>query len=383
MSAGNPAERAGGSANEPVEVRARTVDEAIARGLVRMGGLSRAEVDIEVVSEGKAGLLGFGAEEAVVRLRPKGTSTTTATEPGSAAGSTAGTAPRGDTSDGPSEAPRMGRRLRRGRRTRGGRTDIDRSGGTSSGVPPTADDPARRDRDDAVESGARRPEREGGARTKGVRTPPSATRAAASEERVRPDMGAESPAATGEPTGADAQPKRRTGPVQLLGEGDDPLTMARNSTARILSLLGFEGATLETQGSLLPDDLDDEESVVLCIRGDATERLLVDEARPLRALQFLTRMIISRKTDEWNNLIIDVQDDRRRQVKELIALARQSADLVETDGRPVSLPPMGAYERRVVHMALRDHPMIATQSIGRGDRRKVTVRRRDQLLPDL
>jgi spoIIIJ-associated protein len=70
-------------------------------------------------------------------------------------------------------------------------------------------------------------------------------------------------------------------------------------------------------------------------------------------------------------------------MKELFQLAEQSATLVEREGRPVSLPPMTPYERRVVHLALREHPSVATQSIGAGEFRKVTVRRKDQLLPEL
>ncbi len=58
----------GGGERRVLEVQARTVDEAVARGLVRLGGLSRSEVKIEVLSEGRSGLLGFGAEEATVRL---------------------------------------------------------------------------------------------------------------------------------------------------------------------------------------------------------------------------------------------------------------------------------------------------------------------------
>ncbi|MBK6770462.1 MAG: Jag N-terminal domain-containing protein [Ardenticatenales bacterium] len=71
MSEPKPASKPSSSgARGAVEVAARTVDEAIARGLVRLGGLSRAEVQIDVLREGRAGLLGFGAEDALVRLTP-------------------------------------------------------------------------------------------------------------------------------------------------------------------------------------------------------------------------------------------------------------------------------------------------------------------------
>ncbi|MBK6770463.1 MAG: hypothetical protein IPG72_15905 [Ardenticatenales bacterium] len=135
---------------------------------------------------------------------------------------------------------------------------------------------------------------------------------------------------------------------------------------------------------MLPDGEDDDiGSAVLCIRGRGTERLLNEDSAALNALQFVTRLIVSRSANAWCNVLLDVDGDRRRRVKELLALASQSAELVESGGKPVSLPPMGAYERRVVHLALRDHATVATQSIGNGTYRKVTVRRRDQMLPDM
>ncbi len=161
------------------------------------------------------------------------------------------------------------------------------------------------------------------------------------------------------------------------------LEIASEVVGDMLAKLGFEDVRLQPEGGLLPDEMQEDSSAVLCIRGTGTDRLLGRDGESLRALQFITRLMVSRRTEQWTNLLIDVDGDRRRQVKELIALSQQSADLVESDGRPVSLPPMGAYERRVVHIALKDHPTIATQSIGSGDRRKVTVRRRVQLLPEL
>ena len=64
-------------------------------------------------------------------------------------------------------------------------------------------------------------------------------------------------------------------------------------------------------------------------------------------------------------------------------MAEQSTRLVERENRPINLPPMTPYERRVVHLALKPFEDITTQSIGIGFGRKVTVRRKDQLLPTL
>jgi len=58
-----------------------------------------------------------------------------------------------------------------------------------------------------------------------------------------------------------------------------------------------------------------------------------------------------------------------------VQLALRSADQVARTGRPLLLEPMPANERRIIHLALRDHPQVYTESSGEGDRRKT------QLLP--
>jgi spoIIIJ-associated protein len=151
----------------------------------------------------------------------------------------------------------------------------------------------------------------------------------------------------------------------------------------LLERLGYEGVRVSRSNAWLPDDLSDDRSLVIAAEGGGCEALLEHDLEGLRALQFVARLLLARRADGWVNLLIDINGDRARRVQELVDLAKQSATLVERDGRPVSLPPMSAYERRVVHIVLKDHPVVATQSIGSGEVRKVTVRRLDQMLPEL
>jgi spoIIIJ-associated protein len=147
--------------------------------------------------------------------------------------------------------------------------------------------------------------------------------------------------------------------------------------------MGFAEAVVERSDALLPSDVDDSPSLVLCLRGQGTERLLAHDGEALNALQFLVRLIVSRRLDSWVSVLLDVGGGRARRAKELLQMAQQAAQLVDREGRPVALPPMTAYDRRVVHLVLKDHPTVITQSIGTGEYRKVTVRRRDQLLPEV
>jgi spoIIIJ-associated protein len=151
----------------------------------------------------------------------------------------------------------------------------------------------------------------------------------------------------------------------------------------LLERLGYPEAKVARSSAWLPDELSEDKSLVIEVSGGGAEALLAHDMEGLLALQFIARLLLARRADGWVNLLVDVNGDRARRVQELVNLARQSADLVEREGLAVSLPPMAPYERRIVHIALKDHPAIATQSIGAGPRRKVTVRRVDQMLPEL
>jgi len=275
-----------------VEVEARTVDEAVARGLVRLGGLSRAEVKIEIVSEGRGGLLGFGAEQATVRL----------------------------TELLPGESP--------------------------DDVPSTVVEQA----------------------------PPQIE----AEDDAPPEISTIEEPET--PEDVEVVP---TDSPEAAPPSGEALAVAEAVVSDLLGYLGYEQAEIERRETLLPVEIEGENSLVLSIKGPDTDKLLADDARPLYALQFVSRLVVGRRIDTWVNLLLDVNGDRARRMQELFQLAEQSADLVEREGLPVSLPPMSAYERRVVHLALREHPAIVTQSIGSGQSRKVTVRRKDQILPEL
>lgn len=298
-----------------VEVSAPTVDEAIARGLVRLGGLARSEVTIEVLGEGRAGLLGFGSEEARVRI--------SSLLPGEQSASQAATP---------------------------GRTEKPAPRPEQTPTPPRRESP----------SAAQAPW--------GLAPTPAAPRAQPSPQpRPQPSSGSRSV--------VEQEPAR---PVT-----DEAAAAAREIVEQLLARMGFEEVGTELKASLLPVKVEDETSLVVSIHGPGTDRLTRKDGRGLQALQFVARLLLSRRMGYWSNLLLDVDDDRARRIKEIYMMAEQSAELVEREGRPVSLPPMTAYERRVVHLALRDHDSIATQSIGQGQGRKVTVRLKDQLLPEL
>lgn len=113
--------------------------------------------------------------------------------------------------------------------------------------------------------------------------------------------------------------------------------------------------------------------LTLNLVGDDLGAMIGRRGETLRDLQFITRLIVSRKIGTWPNLVIDVENYKGNRAEALQALAKRMADQVRRTGRPIRMEPMPAYERRIVHLALRDDPDVYTESAGEGEQRKVQI----------
>lgn len=119
---------------------------------------------------------------------------------------------------------------------------------------------------------------------------------------------------------------------------------------------------------------DQEESkIVLDVVGDNLGILIGRRGSTLSSLQYIVNLIVSRKLKTNARVMIDVEKYRERRFESLRSLAIRLADEVKSTKRPISLEPMPANERRIVHMALREDSGIMTQSVGQGEGRKVVI----------
>ena len=113
---------------------------------------------------------------------------------------------------------------------------------------------------------------------------------------------------------------------------------------------------------------------VIDITGDDSGLLIGRRGETLRALQFLVNLAVRNSLGgEGVRVILDVERYRERRHNSLHEMALRVADRVANTGRAISLEPMPAAERRVIHMALADHPGVRTESTGFGESRQVTV----------
>jgi len=113
--------------------------------------------------------------------------------------------------------------------------------------------------------------------------------------------------------------------------------------------------------------------VTLNIDGDDLGVLIGRRGQTLTSLQYIVRLIVAERLKMWVPINIDVAGYKNRRYESLRSLALRLAEQVTTSRRPITLEPMPADERRIIHLALSDHPDVATQSVGEGETRKVAI----------
>jgi spoIIIJ-associated protein len=122
-----------------------------------------------------------------------------------------------------------------------------------------------------------------------------------------------------------------------------------------------------------PADENDDRLVLIDIQGNDLSILLGRRSETLNALQYITSLIVSNELDRWVPMMIDVQGYRARRERQLRQLGRRMADQAVETGKRQILEPMPANERRVIHLELRNHPQVTTESTGDEPFRKVTI----------
>lgn len=123
---------------------------------------------------------------------------------------------------------------------------------------------------------------------------------------------------------------------------------------KLLSLLGFP-ATIEEQKM--------EDGILLNVTSEDSGRLIGRQGQTLSDLQYITNRLLFQQDQSVPKVTVDVSSYRAQAREALVKKAKDAAEKVRRWGDAVELEPMSAFDRRVVHQALRDDPDIETQSI--------------------
>jgi len=393
------------------EFTGKSVEEAL-RLAREAFGVGLDDLDFEILTPGSRGVLGMGAEPARILAAPRSELGGAAPKREAAAQRPLPPPPARDREEG----DRGGRGFDRDRGGRG--FDRDRGGrGFDRDRGPRRDDrPARRDEGPREERGPRiddrpprrddrpprrddRPERApataAGMADFGIEGEPE-DRQPSFDDRpprrdVRPDRG-------DRPPRRDDRPRRFDGPRPARPAGDltegeaAEVAAARGSVAAERAELEAAEASPEAlaagkvileqllthMGFAVRVELEVGETSRLNVLGDGEERealgaLIGRKGERLSALQHLVNLMLSRQMGAWTRVLVDVEDYRGRRERQLREIAERAAQRVIETGKMLQLEPMPALERRWIHLALKDHADVATQSIGEEPNRRIVV----------
>jgi len=133
----------------------------------------------------------------------------------------------------------------------------------------------------------------------------------------------------------------------------------------IVGAFGLETSVEEYEG--------DENELILDVVGSDLGVLIGRHGRTLDAMQTLVSAVTNRRLGFRYPVLVDVEGYRNRRRVKLEEIGRRAADRVGRSGEPVKLRPMSSYERKMIHMALRNDQRITTSSEGEEPFRQVVV----------
>jgi spoIIIJ-associated protein len=160
-----------------------------------------------------------------------------------------------------------------------------------------------------------------------------------------------------------APPEKKTAPASADSSSPAAAT-ARKILVDLLGLLGIE-ASVELR--------EETERIFLSIKSDGSGLLIGRKGQTLDALEYLINKIVHKDAEDKKRIVVDTENYRSRREESLASLAHRLAEKAKRLGRPVTISPMNAHDRRIIHMALQDDKTLHTRSMGTGLFRKMII----------
>jgi spoIIIJ-associated protein len=148
---------------------------------------------------------------------------------------------------------------------------------------------------------------------------------------------------------------------------------AKGVLETLLERMGIDASVEAETKPAAEGGSDASEVIALDVSGDDLGILIGRRGQTLSSLQYIVRLIVAHETKARVPIVIDVEGYKKRRYEALQALAHRMAEQVKARGRPFTLEPMMAYERRIIHLALADDPDVTTESVGESQARKVVI----------
>ncbi len=145
--------------------------------------------------------------------------------------------------------------------------------------------------------------------------------------------------------------------------------LMKNLTKELFSKMGFEPSQIDI---LEGDSV--KSSNMISVKIENPGLLIGEKGANLTYIEHILRLLISKKIENAPRFVLDINNYKKDREEYLKELARETAKKVAATKQPVSLFPMSAFERRIIHMELSNRPDIITESSGQKEERSVFIK---------
>jgi spoIIIJ-associated protein len=145
---------------------------------------------------------------------------------------------------------------------------------------------------------------------------------------------------------------------------DEALTFAKMALERIIAGIGVPA---QIEGGM------ERGTIYLNIKGDGSGLLIGRHGQTLDAIQYIVGRIVGKQQGKKRMVVVDTERYRERRGESLEQLARHMGEKAKSTGRAISLQPMSASDRRLVHLALKNDREIETRSEGEGGMKSIKI----------
>ena len=144
--------------------------------------------------------------------------------------------------------------------------------------------------------------------------------------------------------------RRHKREIQIMLMAAEP----KQTLQKLLDLLGFQVTVEESH-------MDD--GLLLDVKTDDSGRLIGRQGQTLSDLQYITNRLLFQQDPSAPKIMVDVSGYRAQAREALVKKAKEAAEKVRRWGDVVELEPLSAFDRRIIHQALKDDPGIETYSV--------------------
>ena len=333
------------------EKSAKTVNDAILEALTELG-VTKDDVNVEILDEGKSGFFGIGRKDATVRVTVKESVIKAEDEAAKRTeikGEKRNPKPKAKKTEKKAEEKKPVKPVKQKK------------------LPPERISPTKEKKEEkkpeAKQPAEMTPEKKAEVAkvfaTPEVRHPKRSERKERPERRPRPER-APKPETSAEPR--ERKPKKISGiPPQEIA-------------VKFLSEI-FAAMQLNV---VISASMESDDTVLVNLEGENMGLIIGKRGDTLDGLQYLTSLVINQQTEGYTKVTIDTENYREKRNEALIALSNRLAEKVAKSGKKFTLEPMNPYERRIIHSNLQNHEAVTTFSIGTEPYRKVVIAPKDR-----